>query len=326
MGVTINDIARICGVSRTTVIRALNDTGRISDATKARIRQTAQENGYRPDLLARGLAMSRTYTIGVVVLNVMNQHFAQIVNAVEERSRNNGYSVNIMLHGQDPALEQQQVNRLLDYHVDGIILSSVNAEGSYADMLKKAPVPIVTVDNRVGRGLPFVGVDNRKAVYQLVQKAIRKAYRRLVFVCPPLSRRGLNLYVHEERRAGFLEAVKDAGFSDYHVIECEDYSDRCKSLLLPERGTAFICSGDIFALELMKFFRGCGLSAGTEYGLTGFDGTSILDYVVPRIDTIDNHEKEIGHAAVDMLLSLIEKKDCKTDLVIPADYLNGRTL
>ena len=50
----------------------------------------------------------------------------------------------------------------------------------------------------------------------------------------------------------------------------------------------------------MKFFRGCGLSAGTEYGLTGFDGTSILDYVVPRIDTIDNHEKEIGHAAVDM--------------------------
>ena len=120
--------------------------------------------------------------------------------------------------------------------------------------------------------------------------------------------------------------MKDAGFSDYHVIECEDYSDRCKSLLLPERGTAFICSGDIFALELMKFFRGCGLSAGTEYGLTGFDGTSILDYVVPRIDTIDNHEKEIGHAAVDMLLSLIEKKDCKTDLVIPADYLNGRTL
>ena len=102
MGVTINDIARICGVSRTTVIRALNDTGRISDATKARIRQTAQENGYRPDLLARGLAMSRTYTIGVVVLNVMNQHFAQIVNAVEERSRNNGYGVNIMLHGQDP--------------------------------------------------------------------------------------------------------------------------------------------------------------------------------------------------------------------------------
>ena len=151
MGVTINDIARICGVSRTTVIRALNGTGRISDATKARIRQTAQENGYRPDLLARGLAMSRTYTIGVVVLNVMNQHFAQIVNAVEERSRNNGYGVNIMLHGQDPALEQQQVNRLLDYHVDGIILSSVNAEGSYADMLKKAPVPIVTVDNRVGK-------------------------------------------------------------------------------------------------------------------------------------------------------------------------------
>ncbi len=326
MGVTINDIARICGVSRTTVIRALNGTGRISDATKTRIRQTAQENGYRPDLLARGLAMSRTYTIGVVVLNVMNQHFAQIVNAVEERSRNNGYGVNIMLHGQNPVLEQQQVNRLLDYHVDGIILSSVNAEASYADMLKKAPVPIVTVDNRVGNGLPFVGVDNRKAVYQLVQKAIRKAYRRLVFLCPPLSSRGLNLYVHEERRTGFLEAVKDADFPDYHIIECEDYSDRCKSLLLPDRGTAFICSGDIFALELMKFFRGCGLSAGTEYGLTGFDGTSILDYVVPRIDTIDNHEEEIGHAAVDMLLSLIEKKDCITDLVISADYLNGKTL
>ena len=326
MAVTINDIARICNVSRTTVIRALNDTGRISASTKKHIKQVARENGYRPDLLARGLAKSRTFTIGVVVLNVMNQHFAQILNSVEAAARKKDYGVNIMLHGQDPVLERSQVQRLLDYHVDGIILSSVNQGEEYADILRQAPVPIVTLDNKIAADIPFVGVDNRSAVCMLTEKAIRKGYQRVVFLCPPLAQNGLNLYVHQERCAGFLQAAEAAGFRDAEVISEENYFAKCSSRLLPDRGTAYICSGDIFALDLMKYFRKQGKKAGNDYGLAGFDGTDILDYVVPKIDTVDNREKLIAENAVNILLALIDKQEVSTEIVLETEYINGDTL
>ena len=87
MGVTTNDIARICQVSRTTVLRALNNKGRISKTTREKILQTAKDLGYRPDLLARGLVKGRTMNIGVVVFDVKNQYFAQMLSAIEGKAQ-----------------------------------------------------------------------------------------------------------------------------------------------------------------------------------------------------------------------------------------------
>ena len=174
MAVTINDIAKMCNVSRTTVVRALNGTGRISADTKQRILKVAQENEYHPDMLARALAKDRTYTIGVVVLDVMNQHFAQILNSVEREARLLGYSVNIMLHDQNPKLEKSLMERLIAYHVDGIILSSVNQDEEYVQYIRELETPVVTIDNMLGKDIPFVGINNQEALYLLAQKAVRK--------------------------------------------------------------------------------------------------------------------------------------------------------
>mgnify|MGYP003529424079 CR=1 FL=1 len=97
MGITTKDLAKICGVSRTTVHRALSDTGRINPQTKDLILQTAKEYDYRPDLLARGLVKGQTYNIGVVVLDVNNRYFAQMLSAIEAEARKQGYFVNITL-------------------------------------------------------------------------------------------------------------------------------------------------------------------------------------------------------------------------------------
>ena len=126
MGITTKEIAKICGVSRTTVHRALNNTGRISEKTKRMILETAEKNGYRPDLLATGLAKGKTYYIGVVVMDVNNRYFSQMLSALEIEARERGYFINITLHQNDKEIEKEQLCKLADYHVDGIILSSVN--------------------------------------------------------------------------------------------------------------------------------------------------------------------------------------------------------
>ena len=116
MGVTTNDIARICQVSRTTVLRALNNKGRISKTTREKILQTAKDLGYRPDLLARGLVKGRTMNIGVVVFDVKNQYFAQMLSAIEGKAQEEGYCVNIMLHDKDKRKEIEWIKREKIWH------------------------------------------------------------------------------------------------------------------------------------------------------------------------------------------------------------------
>ena len=126
MGITTKDLAQLCGVSRTTVHRALYGGGRIHPDTKEMILRVAKEHDYRPDLLARGLVKGRTYYIGVVVMDVRNRYFAGMLSAIGREAAQHGYNINITLHDNNRKFEQDQLTRLSSYRMDGIILSSVN--------------------------------------------------------------------------------------------------------------------------------------------------------------------------------------------------------
>ncbi len=165
MAITTKDLAQLCGVSRTTIHRALNGTGRIKpEIKKEMILQVAKEHGYRPDLLATGLAKGQTYNIGVVVLDVKNRYFAQMLSTISTEAYARGYGVDITLHGGDAGTEREQLDKTCGYRVDGIILSSVNEGEAYRTFLESLHRPIVSVDNRIADGIPFVGIDQRAAV------------------------------------------------------------------------------------------------------------------------------------------------------------------
>ena len=137
MGITTKDLAQICGVSRTTVHRALHDgAGRINPDTREMILRVAKENDYRPDLLARGLVKGQTFNIGVVVLDVKSRYFAELLSIIGAEAGKQGYFVNITLHDNDKDTEKSQLTRLADYHVDGIIVSSVNEGDEYKNFLR----------------------------------------------------------------------------------------------------------------------------------------------------------------------------------------------
>lgn len=307
MGVTTNDIARICQVSRTTVIRALNNQGRISKETKDRIVKTAEELGYRPDLLARGLVKGKTMYIGVVVFDVKNQYFAQMLSAIEAEAQTRGYCVNITLHGKNREKEIDLIRKLVDYHVDGLILSPVNKGEHFNNFLKSLDTPLIVIGNKVSDEIPFVGIDERRAAKEATDKILDSGYERVVFVCPPLgeSREGNN-YTHEQRLDGFREAM--AGRSvEAVIISSESYEKEAASILeTNDCNTAFFCSGDIYAMDIMKHLKSCGKQAPRDYGIMGFDDIELLEYLSPRLSTIYNSVEEVAKRAVELLFDEME--------------------
>lgn len=328
MGVTTNDIARICQVSRTTVIRALNNQGRISKETKDRIVKTAEELGYRPDLLARGLVKGKTMYIGVVVFDVKNQYFAQMLSAIETEAQTRGYCVNITLHGKNREKEVDLIRKLVDYHVDGLILSPVNKGEHFNKFLQSLDTPLVIIGNKVSEEIPFVGIDERQAAKEATEKIMDSGYERVVFVCPPLgeSKEGNN-YTHEQRLKGFMEAAGCREGVENVIIKTENYEQEAACLL--EGGncrTAFFCSGDIYAMDIMKHLKSCGKRAPKDYGIMGFDDIELLEYLSPRLSTIYNSVEEVAKKAVELLFDEMEGKKIALETYERFRIVQGETL
>ncbi len=334
MAVTAKELAQMCGVSRMTVHRALTDTGRINPQTKELILTKAKECGYRPDLLARGLVKGQTFYIGVVVLDVNNRYFSQLLSAIGTEARERGYFVNITLHEQNKEMEREQLERLVDYHVDGIILSSVNQGSEYRDFLNRLDTPIVTIGNKIAEDLPFVSIEEKKAAREATEEILRKGYEKIVFVCPPLERSEENTYVHRQRLDGFEEAVyswnggRKPEAESVVIDRNEAYAARAyEELRNTNKRTAFFCSGDIFALDIMKYMSGEGIKAGKDYGIMGFDGIDMLDYVSPRLNTIYNPVEQVAKEAVKLLFKLMNgEADGTESIILDCKMIAGETL
>lgn len=328
MGITTNDLAKLCGVSRTTVVRALNNTGRINDATKQLILDTAKEHGYKPDLLARSLAKGKTYTIGMVVLDSKNRYFAQMISAVSAEAEKLGYGVNINLHNNNPKKEVEKLKRMAAYKLDGIILSSINQGEEYRRFLEELGVPIVSVDNQIAPGIPFVDISQRKAMKAATEKVLAAGYQHLVFVCPPIhGNPNENIYVHQKRLDGFRQAVEAAGTVDATYLLDWDYMKQLDTVTFSKK-TAFVCTSDEIALDIMMHLREKGLEAGRDYGLHGFDAIDTLKYISPRLNTVNNNVEMVAKEAIQLLFQYIDEKEADRDkrIIVPFELVDGETI
>lgn len=206
MGVTVNEIARICGVSRTTVLRALNNQSRVSDKTRRQVLEVAKELGYRPNLLARSLNTGRTMTLGIVAINMDSLIFVQTLSAINTEAQRKGYSLNIALHGQSSEAEMQRIRDFTDRRMEGILLSPISKGPEFERFVLSLGIPVVCIGNHVSEKISTVMIDEELATREAVRLIASRGYRRIVFVCPPLAYESRqNIYSHIRRKRG-LEA------------------------------------------------------------------------------------------------------------------------
>jgi DNA-binding LacI/PurR family transcriptional regulator len=309
MRITIKDISEICGVSPGTVDRALNNRPGINPKTKAKILETARKLNYRPDHRARSLARGKTMTIGVILFDLRNRSFAQMMNGIERRARELGYFVDLALSGKDPAKEIALIDRLVQRNVDGLILFTVNKGEQFEAYLEHLRLPIVTICNRLSDRWAYVGIDDRQAMKDATLHAIAKGYERIIYICPPLRKRQtINIYTQEERLKGLLAGCEEGNLRHEPIIVQEkNYLDSIKRIDLRNGPrTAILCSTDYYALEVVNMFRQLRIGIPGDVGLVGFDNVDFLKYVNPSLTTIEYAVEEIGERAVDSLVTELE--------------------
>lgn len=195
--------------------------------------------------------------------------------------------------------------------------------------LESLNIPVVTIDNKIADKIPFVTVNGRSAISKAVCEIAESGYEKVIFVCPPLAEKNLeNIYVHEERTAGFKEAVKKIHGLEYVIIGNWDYQKQAKKELeKSEKKTAFLCTGDMFALNLIRMFEKNGKRAGQDYGIMGYDNIDFLEYVTPRLTTIDNHVEKVAEEAFNLLLQLMENKNvAETERILETVTVQGETI
>ncbi len=312
MRITTKDIARICGVSRGTVDRALHNRPGINPETRDRIIKKAKELGYRPNMVARSLVKGQTMSIGVVVFDLYNRFFAQLLNSMEQRAREQGYFTYVTLTEKNPEVEKKCLSNLVERNVDGIILFSVCKGEKYEEFLRNLNKPVITVGNIISHQWPFVGINYRQGIKDAVEDIVNKGYEKIIYVSTPLTqRKGINMHALEERCAGYLEACNEMNI--YHnalVIQQKDYLNVLDEVLFKDNlKTAILCSGDIYALEILLHLKERGIKVPEQVGLMGFDDIDILKYVTPAISTVSYSIDAIGSYAVDYLIRNIKQDE-----------------
>lgn len=330
MGVTVNEIARICGVSRTTVLRALNNQSRVSDKTRRQVLEVARELGYRPNLLARSLNTGRTMTLGIVAINMDSLIFVQTLSAINTEAQRKGYSLNIALHGQSSEAEMQRIRDFTDRRMEGILLSPISKGPEFERFVLSLGIPVVCIGNYVSEKISTVMIDEELATREAVRLIASKGYRRIVFVCPPLAYESQqNIYSHTQRKRGLeAEIALHPGLS-CQIIASDDYVQQLSPVLgtLGDVRTAILCSGDIYALNIMRYFKAHKIKTPRDVGIMGFDNISILEYIVPRLTTVSTNVENVAVVAVNELISQIEgDRAVAKKIVLPHKILDMETL
>ena len=326
MGVTIVELAKICGVSKSTVVRALHNEGRINKETKQMIIDKANELHYQPNLLARSLVSGKSRIIGIMIPDLHNQYFPKIVDSVIKQVLPEGYLVNVMIHNDSKENEKRIMESLVSYNVDGIILDPVIKGNALSDMLNTIDIPSVILGTEYLEDHPSVGIDEKQAAIEATEYIISKGYTNLVLVSPPLydSDHDLNPG-HNNRRVGFVQAAQKANVN-YEVIPDTDFVSPVLERMKRGGHPAFLCSGAVYALDIIYAFRENGYQLGHDYGIMTFDQLDYHRNWNPMLTVIDNHPEQIGEEAGKLIIDLCNGKVEQTKVIIPYKLIEGNSL
>ncbi|HKW90427.1 MAG TPA: LacI family DNA-binding transcriptional regulator [Methylomirabilota bacterium] len=306
---TIRDVARFARVSHQTVSRVINGDDYTSAETRARVERVISRLGFRPSHAARSLASRRTHTIGLVMGDVANPFFPDVVRGVEDVLSPAGYSLILSSSRRDPERELRNVKRLLERETDGLVLGAPQVSPEELSRLgAQAAVPMVFLNRAVrGRHVASVWIDWRTATAEVVAYLGELGHRRVGLVMPS----------REEDRAGQREgwytmALREAGLEPAPTwilresISLEGGRTAGHRLLeLRDRPTAVICHSDVMAIGVLEACRERRVTVPRDLSIVGWDDVPYASLVRPALTTVRVPRYDLGRAAARRLLGLI---------------------
>jgi LacI family transcriptional regulator len=304
---TIRDVARVAGVSISTVSHVLNETRPVEPTTRERVVSAIAETGYRQDALARALRRSRTDTIGLVVSDVGEPAFAGMIHGVEQAAADLNLGLLLASSGEGADREDRAVQTLLNRRVDGLILArSVESHDSLLSQLEREKSPTVLMDRIFpGIGLDQIGVDNRAAMKDLVTHLVAQGHRRLAVVAGDLRVPTL-----AEREQGVRDGLgPDADAVVLSGVGAATQREDLEALLRRGGITAVLASSTPLATFALDAMVAVGLRTPGDIAFATFDGFDQHPIFTPGLTTIRQPAFDIGAAAVQLLLDRMANPD-----------------
>lgn len=312
---TIGDIARIAKVSKSTVSHVLNNTKNVSDKTREKIMKVIEETGYTPNLVAKALKKSETKTIGLVISDIQNQYFIDVIKAISDECIKNGYMVFLADSNDDPVRELEIAKSFCERCVDGVILSpTANSERYVGQYFQERDIPIVYIDRMLDLNGDWVGTENHRAMKLLTEHLISLGHKRIAFAA------GLrHISTTEERLDGYKEALKKSGiaYDEALIVEGESRSNPAekgtkeiieKMVGMENCPTAIIAANNLMVLGVMKALNDLNIRVPEDMAVVAFDDFEWAALFRPRLTAVAQPCGDIGRKAAELLLERIHDR------------------
>lgn len=323
--VTVYDVAQACGLSIASVSRALNGQAGVSPSTAERIVRIAGELGYQPNEVARSLVAKSTQTIALLVPDITNPFFPELVKGVQSVADENDLLLLLLDAPRDAEELRPRLAALQRKQVDGILLVASELDGRTEELF--GDLPAVLLDRgRSGRH-PAVGIDQEAAGYAATRHLLDAGHRRIGHIAGPAG-----LSVAQARRAGWERALVEAGIApEQDLVATGDFEEegghRAGAALLDSDPsiTAVFAANDMSAIGFLALCAERGVSVPGDVSVVGLDGIELSRYTAPALTTVAQPIRELGEAACRSLLALIEGAPV-ADLILPTTLVAGASV
>jgi len=314
MPVRMKDIARDLGVSVVTVSKVLRNHSDISEETRERVLARIKEVDYRPNIAARSLVTGRTYLVGLVVPSLLHPFFAEIAKAISENLRQRGYYLIISSSEEDPELEQQEINHLLERRLDALIVASCRSSLDLFQRIEREDTPYILIDRSFeALAANFVGVDDETVGVLATQHLIDIGCQRIAHIRGPETSPG------KQRLQGYKRTLEHNGMRvlpEYIITEPKGDVDTrqrgaeaMRQLLQRDpRPDGVFCFNDPLAIGAMNCILDQGLRIPEDVALIGCGNLNYDDTLRVPLSSVDQRSRQIGEETARVALAILTSK------------------
>lgn len=322
--ITIADVAREAGVSTQTVSRVVNGKDEIRPKTRQKVLDVIERLGYRPNAVARSLATNRTSTLGLVVPDIGNPFFSEVVRGAEDAAREHGYHVFLCNTDQKPEREQAAIRALQDKWVDGIVLCSTRLQEDQLQEFIRGRQGIVLVSReRIDGSVGSVRVDDVRGTILAMNHLLASNRQNIAFLAGIPGGPS-----HRIRMQGFSIAVETAGLGTNQAIAVHCVSnpaggyEATKKVLVDRPSLdGLVCFNDLVAIGALRACLEHGIRVPEDVAVVGFDDIALASLVQPPLTTVRRSKHELGAEAVKMLVDHLRGHDHEKEVVLEPELI-----
>ena len=303
--VTMRDVAKLAGVTQPTVSYVINNTAHISDEVRNRVLRAIEELNYTPNYFARALKTSRSNLVGIVIPDIFNEYYAEIISELERLFRLQGFSVVIHSTNYMASAEETTLKSLVEYSVEAIVVAyQLNGKVGY-EILREYSHPVVILEGgEASAGFPCINTDSFYGGYTAAMHLIEQGRRRIAYI-------GQNNEIESlrERQRGFMEAVREQGLEEASVVlSTSGPGDKWKEginlgkQLLQYPLDGVVVSSDVVAVGVLRTYLQAGVRVPEDFAVIGYDDIPLAEVIIPALTTIAQPVEAMCAIAVEKIV------------------------